>query len=42
MCTWAYAWISAKQGDYMPLLFIVAIVADATMVVGVADAIFRK
>lgn len=40
MCTWAYAWFTSRPdvGEYMPMLFIIAMGCDVAIVTAVASA----
>lgn len=40
MCTWAYAWFASRPDttEYMPILFIAGMIADATIVGAIAQA----
>lgn len=43
MLTWAYAWFASRPSirEYMPLLFIIALGADAAILIQVAQAFGR-
>lgn len=40
MCTWAYAWFASRPNtdEYVPFLFLVGMIADASMVIALAKA----
>lgn len=39
MLTWAYAWFAKNMGEYMPLLFIVAMGCDASILYYIVCAV---
>lgn len=43
MLTWAYVWFATRPSirEYMPLLFIITVCADATILIQVAQAFGR-